>query len=158
MMMTTTMINKNMPLVERHIFCGVKILQIVNRLQNELCILTKESAIDIILDFTLLLTMFCVIMNTLERMIIMTKLTVERVKKSLQPFVGCEIELDVNIGRNRIVSHKGELESIYKNVFVVRVEDHDERRLSFNYVDLMTGNVVVALHKNGHTYRLSHHN
>ena len=88
----------------------------------------------------------------------MTKLTVERVKKSLQPFVGCEIELDVNIGRNRIVSHKGELESIYKNVFVVRVEDHDVRRLSFNYVDLMTGNVVVALHKNGHTYRLSHHN
>lgn len=42
----------------------------------------------------------------------MTKLTVERVKKSLQPFVGCEIELDVNIGRNRIVNHKGELESI----------------------------------------------
>ena len=88
----------------------------------------------------------------------MTKLTVERVKKSLQPFVGCEIELDVNIGRNRIVSYKGELESIYKNVFVVRVEDNDERRLSFNYVDLMTGNVVVAFHKNGHTYRLSHHN
>ena len=81
----------------------------------------------------------------------MTKLTVERVKKSLQPFVGCEIELDVNIGRNRIVSYKGELESIYKNVFVVRLEDHDERRLSFNYV-------VVAFHKNGHTYRLSHHN
>ena len=74
----------------------------------------------------------------------MTKLTVERVKKSLQPFVGCEIELDVNIGRNRIVNHKGELESIYKNVFVVKVEDHDERRLSFNYVDLMTGNVVVV--------------
>lgn len=87
----------------------------------------------------------------------MTKLTVERVKKSLQPFVGCEIELDVNIGRNRIVNHKGELESIYKNVFVVKVEDHDERRLSFNYVDLMTGNVVAALHKNGHTYRLAHH-
>ena len=41
----------------------------------------------------------------------MTKMTIERVKKSLQPFVGCEIELDVNIGRNRVVNHKGELEA-----------------------------------------------
>ena len=67
----------------------------------------------------------------------MTKMTIERVKKSLQPFVGCEIELDVNVGRNRVVNHKGELEATYRNV------------------DLVTGNVVVALHKNGHVYRLA---
>lgn len=85
----------------------------------------------------------------------MTKMTIERVKKSLQPFVGCEIELDVNVGRNRVVNHKGELEATYRNVFVVKAEDHAERRLSFNYVDLVTGNVVVALHKNGHVYRLA---
>ena len=85
----------------------------------------------------------------------MTKMTIERVKKSLQPFVGCEIELDVNIGRNRVVNHKGKLEATYRNVFVVKAEDQAERRLSFNYVDLVTGNVVVALHKNGHIYRLA---
>ena len=85
----------------------------------------------------------------------MTKMTIDRVKKSLQPFVGCEIELDVNIGRNRIVNHKGELEATYRNVFVVKAEDQVGRRLSFNYVDLVTGNVVVAIHKNGHTYRLA---
>lgn len=84
----------------------------------------------------------------------MTKMTIERVKKSLQPFVGCQIELDVNIGRNRVVNHKGELEATYRNVFVVKADDQAERRLSFNYVDLVTGNVVVALHKNGHIYRL----
>ena len=85
----------------------------------------------------------------------MTKLTVERMKKSLQPFVGCGIDLDVNIGRNRVVSHSGELEAIYRNVFVVKSEEHEKRRLSFNYVDLVTGNVVISLHKNGHTYRLA---
>lgn len=85
----------------------------------------------------------------------MTKMTVDRVKKSLQPFVGCPIELDVNIGRNRVVNHKGELEATYRNVFVVKMEDQAERRLSFNYVDLVTGNVVIALHKNGRIYRMA---
>ncbi|MDO4280981.1 MAG: Veg family protein [Peptococcaceae bacterium] len=85
----------------------------------------------------------------------MTKLTIERVKKSLQPFVGCDIELNVNIGRNRVINHKGELEAVYRNVFVVKDVENADRRLSFNYVDLVTGNVVVALHKNGHIYRLA---
>ncbi len=85
----------------------------------------------------------------------MTKLTIDKVKKSLQPFLGCTIDLDVNVGRNRIISHSGELEAIYRNVFVVKTENQAERRLSFNYVDLVTGNVVIALHKNGHTYRMA---
>ena len=61
----------------------------------------------------------CAIIEILERMMHMTKMTIDRVKRSLQPFVGCEIELDVNIGRNRVVNHKGELEATYRNVFVV---------------------------------------
>ena len=97
----------------------------------------------------------CAIIEMLERMMHMTKMTIDRVKRSLQPFVGCEIELDVNIGRNRVVNHKGELEATYRNVFVVKADDESERRLSFNYVDLVTGIVVVALHKNGHIYRLA---
>lgn len=97
----------------------------------------------------------CAIIEILERMMHMTKMTIDRVKRSLQPFVGCEIELDVNIGRNRVVNHRGELEATYRNVFVVKADDESERRLSFNYVDLVTGNVVVALHKNGHIYRLA---
>ena len=56
----------------------------------------------------------CAIIEILERMMHMTKMTIDRVKRSLQPFVGCEIELDVNIGRNRVVNHKGELEALLR--------------------------------------------
>ena len=107
------------------------------------------------LIFLLQRPQICAIIEILERMMHMTKMTIDRVKRSLQPVVGCEIELDVNIGRNRVVNHKGELEATYRNVFVVKADDESERRLSFNYVDLVTGNVVVALHKNGHIYRLA---
>ena len=89
------------------------------------------------LIFLLQRPQICAIIEILERMMHMTKMTIDRVKRSLQPFVGCEIELDVNIGRNRVVNHRGELEATYRNV------------------DLVTGNVVVALHKNGHIYRLA---
>lgn len=84
----------------------------------------------------------------------MTKQALERMQKALTPFVGCDIDVDANIGRKRIVPYRGTLEATYNKVFVVRLEDDVCRRMSFNYVDLMTGNVVVALRKDGHTYRL----
>lgn len=85
----------------------------------------------------------------------MTKQVLERMQRALTPFVGCDIDVDANIGRKRIIPYKGTLEATYHKVFVVRLNDEDCRRMSFNYVDLMTGNVVVALRKDGHTYRLS---
>ena len=66
------------------------------------------------LIFLLQRPQICAIIEILERMMHMTKMTIDRVKRSLQPFVGCEIELDVNIGRNRVVNYKGELEATYR--------------------------------------------
>lgn len=88
----------------------------------------------------------------------MSKRTIERLRKALTPFVGCDIDVDANVGRKRIVPYEGVLENTYPNLFVVRVGDdgdEEERRLSFSYVDLFTGNVVISLHKDGHTYSLT---
>lgn len=85
----------------------------------------------------------------------MTRVALERMQKALKPFIGCDIDVNANVGRKRVVPYTGTLEATYRNVFVVKTSAADERRLSFNYVDLMTGNVVVSLKKDGHTYRLS---
>lgn len=88
----------------------------------------------------------------------MSKKVLAHLRNALKPFVGCEIDVDANVGRKRIVPYEGVLESTYPNLFVVRVGeegDEEERRLSFSYVDLFTGNVVISLHKDGHTYQLA---
>lgn len=88
----------------------------------------------------------------------MTKRVLADLRNALQPFIGCEIDVNANVGRRRIVPYEGVLESTYPNLFIVRVtgsEEEQDRRMSFSYVDLFTGNVVVSLHKDGRTYELS---
>lgn len=79
------------------------------------------------------------------------------IQEALEPFIGCDINVDANVGRKKIVPYEGVLEDTYPNLFVMKigdVGDGEERRLSFSYVDLFTGNVEVWLHKNGRTYQL----
>lgn len=88
----------------------------------------------------------------------MTKQVLADLRSALEPFIGCEIDIDANVGRRRIIPYEGVLEETYPNLFIVRVngdDDEQERTLSFSYVDLFTGNVVVSLHKDGQVYKLS---
>lgn len=88
----------------------------------------------------------------------MSRKILTNLRNVLKPFVGCSIDVDANVGRKRVVPYEGVLESVYPNIFVVRVganDEEEERRLSFSYVDLFTGNVVVSLHKDGHIYNLA---
>ena len=45
----------------------------------------------------------------------MSKRTIERLRKALTPFVGCDIDVDANVGRKRIVPYEGVLENTYPN-------------------------------------------
>ena len=78
-------------------------------------------------------------------------------QEALKPFIGCKVDVRANVGRKKIVPYEGVLEDIYPNLFVVRVlgEDQEERRMSFSYVDLLTGNVEMAIHNEGHTYHVT---
>ena len=46
---------------------------------------------------------------------------ISEIKKDLESFVGSKIRLKANRGRNRIVEKEGVLESIYPNIFVVKL-------------------------------------
>mgnify|MGYP006287780721 FL=1 len=68
----------------------------------------------------------------------------EQIKKEVKSFVGHRVSVKANRGRRKAVEKEGVLEKTHKNVFVVRIKDHNQiRRLSYTYADLLTDDVVI---------------
>jgi len=68
------------------------------------------------------------------------------IKKDLESFVGSRIRLKANRGRNRIIEREGILESIYPNIFVVKLNERKvERRVSYSYADVLTETVELFI-------------
>lgn len=69
------------------------------------------------------------------------------IKRDLESFVGSRIRLKANKGRNRIVEREGVLESIYPNIFVVKINERKvERRVSYTYADVLTETVELFVY------------
>ncbi len=85
-----------------------------------------------------------------------TNKNVARVQEALSRYVGSDVKLKANSGRRKFIERTGVLEGTYSNLFVVRVEEKSvERKMSFSYADLLTGNVVLSIHRDGKDYRLA---
>ncbi|HOQ10134.1 MAG TPA: Veg family protein [Syntrophomonadaceae bacterium] len=68
------------------------------------------------------------------------------IRKDLESFVGSKIRLKANRGRNRIIEKEGILESIYPNIFVVKINERKvERRVSYSYADVLTETVELFI-------------
>ena len=68
------------------------------------------------------------------------------IKKDLESFVGSRIRLKANRGRNRIIEKEGILESIYPNIFVVKLNERTVvRRVSYTYADVLTETVELFI-------------
>ncbi|HQA49333.1 MAG: Veg protein [Syntrophomonadaceae bacterium] len=68
------------------------------------------------------------------------------IRKDLESFVGSKIRLKANRGRNRIIEKEGILESIYPNIFVVKLNERKvERRVSYSYADVLTETVELFI-------------
>ena len=81
--------------------------------------------------------------------------SVSKVQEALSQYVGSDVKLKANSGRRKFIERSGVLEGTYSNLFVVRVAEKSvERKLSFSYVDLLTGNVVLIIQRDGKDYRL----
>lgn len=74
---------------------------------------------------------------------------ISEIKKDLEFFVGSKIRLKANRGRNRIIEREGILESIYPNIFVVRLNERKiERKVSYTYADVLTETVELFVYDN----------
>ena len=74
-----------------------------------------------------------------------------RVKSDLESNLGGKVTLTAKKGRKKSIIRQGVIESIYPSVFVVKLDVEDDqipsnRRVSYNYIDILTKAVEVALH------------
>ena len=76
--------------------------------------------------------------------------SLDKIKDEVRSFVGHRVSVRANRGRRKDIEKEGVLEKTYKNVFIVRIKDHNQiRRLSYTYSDLLTDNVVVESKDDG---------
>ena len=69
-----------------------------------------------------------------------------RIREDLNGLVGKPIRLRANKGRKRVLEVDGILEQTYPNVFVVRWNERQtERRISYNYADVLTKDVELSV-------------
>ena len=73
-----------------------------------------------------------------------------RIKADLKNSVGHRVNLTAKKGRKKTVVRQGVIESIYPNIFVVKLDVSEEqipsdRRVSYSYTDLLTKAVEISL-------------
>ena len=73
--------------------------------------------------------------------------SVTRIRKDLEGCIGRNVILRANKGRKRIVVREGILESVYPNLFVVKISNEYDsiRRVSYTYSDVLTSTVEVTI-------------
>lgn len=71
---------------------------------------------------------------------------VGRIRTDLESLTGTRMRLRANMGRSKILEREGILEQTHPSLFVVRVEEKRDRtaRVSYSYVDVLTGTVELS--------------
>lgn len=65
------------------------------------------------------------------------------IKNEIDDHVGEKVTLRANNGRRKIMVSNGTLEETYPNIFVVRLEDDTQRKVSYSYSDVLTKTVQI---------------
>ncbi len=70
---------------------------------------------------------------------------VDEIKEKLADMVGDSLRVKANMGRTRVVERMGTVKTVHPSVFVVEVNERRGRtsRLSYQYVDVLTGTVEL---------------
>ena len=65
----------------------------------------------------------------------------DSVKQQIQNLKGCGVDLEVNIGRKRIKTFSGTIQSVYPSVFTF--VDKDGTIKTYSYSDVLCGDVKI---------------
>jgi uncharacterized protein Veg len=76
---------------------------------------------------------------------------VGRIRSDLEGLMGTRMRLRANMGRSKIVEREGVLEQTHPSLFVVKVDEKRDRtaRVSYSYVDILTGTVELTHPESG---------
>lgn len=67
-----------------------------------------------------------------------------KIRKNVEGYIGQEICVKANIGRNKCINKKGVVDSAYPNIFVIK-DEVTSSKLTYNYTDLITNNLEISL-------------
>ena len=80
-----------------------------------------------------------------------------QIKSDLDSFVGQPVRIKANKGRRRMVVREGTLEKTYPNLFVIKLgPDHQNRRISYTYTDILTEMVELTVLKESGSKKLAY--
>lgn len=72
-----------------------------------------------------------------------SKDSLQKIKQEVETYIGQEILVKANVGRNKCVCRKGVIDSTYPNLFVFKESDTSSK-LSYSYADLVTNNLQLS--------------
>lgn len=69
--------------------------------------------------------------------------TIATIKQSIEDHVGEKVTLKANGGRKKILVNNGTIESAHPSIFVVRLDNDIQRKVSYSYSDVLTKTVQL---------------
>ena len=77
-----------------------------------------------------------------------SKESMQKIRQDVENYIGLEIDIKSNVGRNKKVNKRGTIDSAYSNLFVVREAD-STRKLSYSYADVLMNSIEITKVDNG---------
>ena len=72
-----------------------------------------------------------------------SKDSLQKVKQEVENYIGQEIVVKANVGRNKCICKRGMIDSTYPNLFVFK-DIETQSKLSYSYADLVTNNLQLS--------------
>jgi uncharacterized protein Veg len=77
-----------------------------------------------------------------------SKEIMQQVRKDVESYIGEEINIRSNIGRNKKINKRGVIDSAYSNLFIVK-EPEGTRKLSYSYADVLMNSLEITKVESG---------
>jgi len=66
------------------------------------------------------------------------------IRKALSNYLGKEVTINYNLGRNKYESYKAKITNLYNQVFLVEVLAENKSTKSFSYADIITKTIKIS--------------
>ncbi|NEZ47396.1 hypothetical protein FDF74_09340 [Clostridium niameyense] len=71
------------------------------------------------------------------------KNVIDTIKKDIESHVGDKVTLKANGGRRKTFVNQGIIEKAYPSIFLIRLEDDTQRKVTYSYSDVLTKTVQL---------------
>lgn len=77
-----------------------------------------------------------------------SKETMQQVKRDVESYIGQEIKIKYNVGRNKKIDQRGIIDSVYPSLFTVK-DAESETKLSYSYADVLMNSLEITKAEDG---------